>query len=116
MHPVSEVSESFEDLSHALRVLLEAHLRAYRQGLLQVDRAEAVGNIETGLASVLNGFHSLFDALSKGDVAGLVNWYRTPELATILVVCKKSAERKRQRFRNTKGWHERRSRPCVRRP
>ena len=83
---MSEVSESFEDLSHALRVLFEAHARAHRQGLLQVDRAEAVGNIETGLASVLNGFHSLFDALSKEDEADLVDWYETPELATILVL------------------------------
>jgi hypothetical protein len=32
------------------------------------------------------------------------------------VVCQKSAELKHQRFRNTRGWHDRRSRPCVQRP
>ena len=83
---VRDVSESFEDLSHALRVLLEAHARAHRQGLLQVDRAEAVGNIEAALAGVLNGFHSLHDALSKGKSVISLPWYETPELATILVL------------------------------
>jgi hypothetical protein len=32
------------------------------------------------------------------------------------VVCQKSADQKRQEFPNTGGWHDRRSRPCVRRP
>jgi hypothetical protein len=54
---VSHVSDAFEDLSHAFRVLLEADDRANRQGLLQLDRAEAVGNIEIALAAVLNTFY-----------------------------------------------------------
>lgn len=54
---MSLVTDAFEDLSHAFRVLLEADIRANRQGLLQLDRAEAVGNIETALASVMNAFH-----------------------------------------------------------
>ena len=58
---MTTISDAFEDLSHALRVLLEAHLRA-NGGLLQIDRAEAVGNIEAGLSGVLNAFHSLYDA------------------------------------------------------
>ena len=32
------------------------------------------------------------------------------------VVCQKSADPKRQQFPNTGGWHDRRSRPCMRRP
>ena len=83
---MSQVIDSFEDLSHALRVLLEAHTHAHRQGLLQLDRAEAVGNIETALAAVLNAFHSLYDALDKEGHGDLIDWYNTPELATILVL------------------------------
>jgi len=83
---LSQVTDAFEDLSHALRVLLEADARAHRQGLLQVDRAEAVGNIETALAGVLNAFHSLYDALEKEGHGGLIDWYKTPELATVLIL------------------------------
>ena len=42
---INEITDAFEDLSHALRVLLEADIRAHRQGLIQIDRAEAVGSI-----------------------------------------------------------------------
>jgi hypothetical protein len=83
---VNQITDAFEDLSHALRVLLEADARAHRQGLLQVDRAEAVGNIETALASVLNAFHSLYDALEKEGQGALIDWYKTPELATVLIL------------------------------
>jgi len=83
---VSQVTDAFEDLSHALRVLLEADARANRQGLLQLDRAEAVGNIETALAAVLNSFHSLHDAMDKEGHSGLIDWYKTPELATLLIL------------------------------
>lgn len=79
------MTDAFEDLSHALRVLLESHLKAV-QGLLLVDRAEAVGNIENALASVLNAFHSLYDAMEKFGYESLLDWYETPELATILVL------------------------------
>ena len=83
---MSQLDDAFEDLSHALRVLLEADARANRQGLLQVDRAEAVGNIETALASVLNSFHSLYDAMGKEGHGSLIDWYKAPELATLLVL------------------------------
>ena len=81
---MTTISDAFEDLSHALRVLLEAHLRA-KGGLLQVDRAEVVGNIEAGLSGVLNAFHSLYDATSKLPEVN-VDWYASPELATILTL------------------------------
>ena len=83
---MSFITDAFEDLSHALRVLLEADARAHRQGLLQLDRAEAVGNIEIALAAVLNAFHSLYDAMDKEGYSGLIDWYRTPELATVLTL------------------------------
>lgn len=80
------ITDAFEDLAHALRVLLEADARAHRQGLLQLDRAEAVGNIETALAAVLNAFHSLYDAMGKEGHCKLIDWYKTPELATVLIL------------------------------
>ncbi len=83
---MSQITDAFEDLSHALRVLLEADARAHRQGLLQLDRAEAVGNIETALAAVLNAFHSLYDAMEKEGHGSIVDWYKTPELATVLTL------------------------------
>ncbi len=83
---MGEITDAFEDLSHAMRGLLEAHVRANRDGLLRVDRAEAVGNIETNLGSVLNGFHSLHDAMGKSSLKDAIDWYGTSELATILIL------------------------------
>lgn len=83
---MSLINDAFDDLSHSLRVLLEANDRAHRQGLLNLDRAEAVGNIETALASVLNAFHSIYDAMDKSPRYSSVDWYQYPELALILVL------------------------------
>jgi len=83
---VSLINDAFDDLSHSLRVLLEANDRAHRQGLINLDRAEAVGNIETALASVLNSFHSVYDAMKKSAKYSDVDWYEYPELALILVL------------------------------
>ncbi|PZS95073.1 MULTISPECIES: hypothetical protein [Stenotrophomonas maltophilia group] len=78
------LTDTFDDLSHALRLLQEADYRA-NSGLLSLDRAEAVGNIEITWAGVLNAFHSLYDAMEK-DPRCDVDWYAHPELATILVL------------------------------
>jgi len=83
---MTHLTDAFEDLAQSLRVLLEANAKAHREGLINVDRAEAVGNIEMGLASVLNSFHSLHDAMDKSGHGSLVLWYDTPELATILAL------------------------------
>lgn len=83
---MTHLTDAFEDLAHALRVLLEADARANRLGLIQVDRAEAVGNIETALASVFNAFHSLYDAMDKVGQSSLIDWYDTAELATVLIL------------------------------
>ncbi len=83
---MSHVTDAFEDLAQAFRVLLEANDVAHRQGLLQVDRAEAVGNIDTALAAVLNAFHSLYDALDKESHGALVDWYNTAPLALVLAL------------------------------
>ncbi|MCY1206006.1 hypothetical protein D9M72_175660 [compost metagenome] len=82
---MNQISDAFEDLAHGLRILLESHIHAHR-GLLKVDRAEAVGNIENALGGALNAFSSLYDAMVKADISAALNWYTTPELATILVL------------------------------
>lgn len=84
--PAMLISNSFDDLSQSLRVLLEANYRAHGGGLLNVDRAEAVGNIEMALAGVLNAFHSLYDAMQKERSDIKLNWYEHGELAFILVL------------------------------
>lgn len=81
---MNSVSHSFEDLAQALRILLEAHFRAEREGLIRIDRAEATGNVENAVSGVFNAYHSLFDAMSKAKMQP--DWYRTPELAFVLVL------------------------------
>jgi hypothetical protein len=78
------IAQAFEDLSHAMRVLLEARIGA--NALFTVDYAEAVGNIEAGLSRVLDSFHSLYDAMEKDGIRDRVDWYATPELCVILVL------------------------------
>ncbi|MDR5748740.1 hypothetical protein QCE73_36780 [Caballeronia sp. LZ029] len=80
------VSHSFEDLAQSLRILLEAHHRAEREGLIRLDRAEATGNVESAVSGVLNSFHSLFDAMTKARMSKQLDWYKTPELALILLL------------------------------
>jgi len=81
---MATLTDTFDDLSHALRLLQEADFRA-NNGLLLLDRAEAVGNIEMAWTGVLNSFHSLYDATEKDSRCEL-DWYAHPELATILVL------------------------------
>ena len=81
------IAHAFDDLAQSLRVLLEADYRANRCNLLFVDRAEAVGNIETALSSVLNAFHSLYDAIDNQLGEPPIDWYDTGTLAIILVFC-----------------------------
>lgn len=83
---VELIDHAYDDLAHSLRVLLEADYRANRGGLLYTDRAEAVGNIETALGSVLNSFHSLYDAIKSQLGQQPIDWYKAPELATILAI------------------------------
>ncbi|WMW64043.1 hypothetical protein [Nitratidesulfovibrio liaohensis] len=80
------VTDAFEEWAHSMRVLFEAHSHAHYGGLLNVDSAEAVGNIEVALSSVLNAFHSMNDILKKIEYDGKIDWYGCPELAIILVL------------------------------
>ena len=98
------LTNSFEELCQALRVLLEADYRANRENLLQVDRAEAVGNIETGLSAVLNAFHSLNDAMQKNGSSGL-DWYACAELAIILAIRNARHHNHANRIRTQYTYH-----------
>lgn len=83
---MGQIADAFEDLSHCMRGLMEANWRANGGGLLLVDRAEAVGNIEGAHAGVLNALHSLYDAMGK-EAPGLASkWYELAPLSTMLVL------------------------------
>lgn len=99
------ISASFEDLAQALRVLLEADARAHREQLLFIDRAEAVGNIEAGLNAALNSFHSLHDAIEKELGNHPVNWYREPELATVIAIRNARHHNKANKIRHLYNYH-----------
>lgn len=71
-------------MAQALRILLEAYLK--KGELILVDRAEAIGNLEAGLSSVLNCFHSLHDSIQKKLPTHPVNWYQSPELLLVLAI------------------------------
>src|SRR5467141_2659478 len=105
----SIVDHAFDDLAHSLRVLLEANHRAHGGGLLMVDTAEAVGNIETALSSVLNAFHSLYDALGKTPSPdGLpIDWYQSGQLATILALRNARHHNKANKIRTLYNYHAR---------
>lgn len=99
------IEHSFEELSQSLRVLLEANWRANHGGLLLVDRAEAVGNIETALTSVLNAFHSLYDAIKKQLGENPIDWYTTGSLAVILAIRNARHHNKANRIRTIYTYH-----------
>jgi hypothetical protein len=99
------ISIAFEELSQSLRVLPEACFRAHAGGLLRVDRAEAVGNIETALGSILNSFHSLYDAIEKEVGAHPVDWYATAELATVLAIRNARHHNQANRIRTLYTYH-----------
>lgn len=97
------IAIAFEDLSQALRVFLEAYLRSH--ALLSVDRAEAVGNMENGFASVLNAFHSLYDSIEKELPNHPVDWYKSPELLIVLAIRNAKHHNKAHKIRNVFNYH-----------
>ena len=99
------IEHSFEELAQSLRVLLEANWRAIQGGLILVDRAEAVGNIETGVTSVLNAFHSLYDAITKQLDEQPINWYSTGDLAIVLAIRNARHHNKSNRIRTIYTYH-----------
>jgi len=74
-----------------------------------VDRAEAVGNIETALSSVFNAFHSLYDALGKAPSRNnaAIDWYQNGPLATILALRNARHHNKANKIRTLYNYHAR---------
>lgn len=99
------IEHAFEELAQSLRVLLEADFKANRGGLLLVDRAEAVGNIENALSSVLNAFHSLYDAIEKQLGGNPINWYESGPLAIVLAIRNARHHNKANRIRTLYTYH-----------
>ena len=99
------IEHAFEELAQSLRVLLEADFKANRGGFLLVDRAEAVGNIENALSSVLNAFHSFYDAIEKQLGSNPINWYESGSLAIVLAIRNARHHNKANRIRTLYTYH-----------
>jgi hypothetical protein len=84
MKDVNLISGSFEELAQSLRILLEMYYKA--SSLIDIDRPEAVGNIESALTHLLESFHSLYDAIEKQEIENKIDWYKNGPLAFILAV------------------------------
>jgi len=77
------LTHSFEDLTQTFRVLLESNQRLKQ--LIDIDRAEAVGTVETAINAKLNAFHNLYDLMAQ-ELGKPVDWYSVPELCIILAI------------------------------
>lgn len=93
---------SFEDLAQTYRVLLESNFKLHQ--LMAVDRAEAIGTLETAINAKLNAFHNLYDLMFQNQI-NTVNWYETPELCTILAIRNARHHNKANRIRSLYNFH-----------
>ena len=96
------LTHSFEDLAQTFRVLVEAHLKFNK--LIIIDRAEAVGTLETAVNAILNAFHNIYDLMLQ-ELGGPVDWYATPELCTILAIRNARHHNKANRIRSIYNYH-----------
>ena len=96
------ISESFEDLSQALRIFLESYWKLGQ--LLDVDRAEAVGNMEGAFKGVLDSYHNLYDSMQKEQSIN-VDWYATAPLALILAIRNAKHHNLANKIRNIFNYH-----------
>ncbi|TDN51029.1 hypothetical protein EC843_10438 [Buttiauxella sp. JUb87] len=95
------LTHSFEDLAQAFRVLLESEWSCRR--LLEVDRAEAIGNLESGLNTQLNAFHNIYDNMLQNDIGPM--WYLEPQLLMLLVIRNARHHNKANRIRTLYNFH-----------
>lgn len=104
------LTHSFEDLAQSFRVIAEAHFDIGR--LMIIDRAEAIGNIETAINAQLNSFHNLYDLMSR-ELLDSVDWYETPELLTILAIRNARHHNKANRIRSIYNYHRQSVQPLT---
>ena len=96
------LTHSFEDLAQTYRILAESYLKM--KPLIMIDRAEAVGTIETAANAMLNAFHNLYDLMSH-SLNKPINWYAVPELCTILAIRNARHHNKANRIRSIYNYH-----------
>ncbi|EGT3611639.1 hypothetical protein FAP59_18840 [Morganella morganii] len=95
------LTHSFENVAQSFRILIESHWNYTR--LLSVDRAEAIGNLESGINNQLNALHSLYDQMQALHLEP--DWYLSPELLTILVIRNARHHNKANRIRTLPAYH-----------
>lgn len=96
------LTHSFEDLAQSYRVLIESNFSLHQ--LIEVDRAEAIGNLEAAINGKLNAFHNLYDLMLQ-SLGNPINWYETPELCTILAIRNARHHNKANRIRSLYNFH-----------
>lgn len=96
------LTHSFEDLTQTFRVLIESNFKLNQ--LLDVDRPEAVGTVETAINAKLNAFHNLYDLMAQ-DLGKPVDWYSVPELCIILAIRNARHHNKANRIRSIWNFH-----------
>lgn len=74
------------------------------QQLMVVDRAEAIGTLETAINAKLNAFHNLYDLMLQNQI-NTVSWYETAELCTILAIRNARHHNKANRIRSLYNYH-----------
>lgn len=95
------LTHSFETLAQSFRVMLESHWNYER--LISVDRAEAIGNLDSGINNQLNAFHSFYDQMNALNLEP--DWYLIPELLTVLVIRNARHHNKANRIRTLANYH-----------
>ncbi len=96
------ISDSFEDLSQGFRIFLESYMKLNQ--LIDIDRPEAVGNMESSFKDVLNSFHSLYDSMQKHPEIDL-DWYATAPLALVLSIRNAKHHNLANKIRNIFNYH-----------
>lgn len=96
------LTHSFEDLAQTFRILMESDLKFNK--LINIDRAEAVGTLETAINAKLNAFHNLYDLINK-EVNNSLDWYATPQLCIILIIRNARHHNKANRIRSIYNYH-----------
>lgn len=95
------LTHSFETLAQSFRIMIEADWNYKR--LLNVDRAEAIGNLESGINTQLNAFHSFYDQMLALQLPP--DWYLTHELLSVLVIRNARHHNKANRIRTLPTYH-----------
>lgn len=101
---MKSISEAFDNFAHALRVNTEHLIRAPE--LLKIDPQEAAGNLDQGLSSILNGFHSIYDAANDEPRISFA-WNREATTATLLAIRNARHHNHARRIRGLEGYFSR---------